>query len=239
MGTPPGATPPTTTPPTARPPVTTPPTAAPPTAPGAWTAHIKSGATFWIAFNGVVKAGAWGTVKTDGVYKFQWNARSGFTATGFNLGSRGVGSWTYKNADPDKGQVSLWGGVYSFDQDGKVRRNGTVVGTLSKTAPAEASPTSQGPPTSSGQKAVAPPPKAPYGFFERDGIVYFSNGNNAFCAFGDWKRLKNERAGYVSRTPTYNAFPSGMANHGDCSGGYLKKNPPAPSRGRPSPGVGG
>jgi hypothetical protein len=43
-----------------------------------------------------------------------------FYVTGFNSGTKSIGTWTYKNADPNLSEISLWGAVYIFDGNGNI-----------------------------------------------------------------------------------------------------------------------
>ena len=71
--------------------------------------HINSGTKFQVELNydrGALVAG-----KTyDVVYK-----NGEFSVTGYNKGKKSIGTWNYKNANPNLSEISLWGAVYVFD----------------------------------------------------------------------------------------------------------------------------
>jgi hypothetical protein len=66
------------------------------------------------------------------VYLGQYNnVTNCWTVTGFNTGAaHGVGTWTYCNAPHDKGNLSMWGAVLTFNNDGVVLLGGQSAGTM-------------------------------------------------------------------------------------------------------------
>jgi hypothetical protein len=73
-----------------------------------------------------------GTLIAGYVYQAQYNNVSNcWTVTGFNAGAaHGVGTWTYCNAPHDKGNLSMWGAVLTFNNDGVVFQAGQRAGTV-------------------------------------------------------------------------------------------------------------
>lgn len=85
-----------------------------------WSEHIRSGKAFNVVLDRAPRrSDALGTLKGGETYLVEW--RSGmFHCTGFNQGTQRVGEWAYPNGDLSKNEISLWGGLFTFDQDGNV-----------------------------------------------------------------------------------------------------------------------
>ncbi len=102
--------------------------------------HIKSGKNFTVSFDKVGRKfddSGWtgntdpmGTLKAGETYQVTYS-NGKYTTRGFNEQSRSVISATYANANPDRGEISLWGRVYTFDGSSNVYdRQFGLVGTL-------------------------------------------------------------------------------------------------------------
>ena len=63
------------------------------------------------------------------VYGVTFN-NGAFACTGWNLNTRGVGTWVYSNANLDAWQISLWGAVFTFNERGEVFLSGRLAGHL-------------------------------------------------------------------------------------------------------------
>src|SRR5207244_5807322 len=89
-----------------------------------WKPVVKSGAKFKMTLNAVdVKPGnpaEWGTIKPGSSYVLTYNKATGFEAFGMNLGTGKLGKWAATNADPEKGELSIWGHKFKFDAQGQV-----------------------------------------------------------------------------------------------------------------------
>jgi hypothetical protein len=100
-----------------------------------WLEHIRSGKAFNVVLDHAPRRpDALGTLKGGETYLVE--RRDGmFHCTGFNQGTQRVGEWAYPNGDLSKNEISLWGGVFTFDEDGSVYhpRYG-LVGHLTLTA---------------------------------------------------------------------------------------------------------
>ena len=85
-----------------------------------WSEHIRSGKAFNVVLDRAPRrSDALGTLKGGETYLVEW--RSGmFHCTGFNQGTQRVGEWAYPNGDLSKNEISLWGGLFTFDEDGSV-----------------------------------------------------------------------------------------------------------------------
>jgi hypothetical protein len=73
-----------------------------------------------------------GTLMAGYVYLGQYNnVTNCWSVTGYNAGAaHGVGTWTYCNAPHDKGNLSMWGAVFTFNNDGVVLQGGQPAGTI-------------------------------------------------------------------------------------------------------------
>jgi hypothetical protein len=60
-----------------------------------------------------------GTLVTGERYDVVY-ANGEFYVTGYNSGTKSIGTWNYKNADPNLSEISLWGAVYIFDGNGNL-----------------------------------------------------------------------------------------------------------------------
>ena len=96
-----------------------------------WAEIIRSGKPFKVVFDvapSKFNDEGWlgandpmGTLKGGETYTAQMNpATQEWRVTGFNEGTGGMGTWTYKGASPDNCQINLWGRVYLFTPEGKV-----------------------------------------------------------------------------------------------------------------------
>ncbi len=103
-----------------------------------WKEHILSGKSFKIVlaytnFDDPESAnGPLGSIKAGNTYSCTYKS-SQFTCYGYNQSTHGNGSWTYSNANPDNGEISVWGRVFTFNTDGEVYDSQYgLVGFLSK-----------------------------------------------------------------------------------------------------------
>lgn len=79
-----------------------------------------------------------GTIQCGQTYRVTY--RSGaWSVTGFNEGTRAVGTWTYSGLDPRSSQLNIWGRGYQFTNDGRVldRQYGFVGYVRMANAPAQ------------------------------------------------------------------------------------------------------
>jgi len=105
-----------------------PPVVAQPT--GAWVNYIKSGQAFKVIFDvapSKFNDEGWqgandpmGTLKGGETYTVVYNAAAGWAVTGYNEGTGGIGTWTYRELSPDNYQLNLWGRGYTFSEKGEV-----------------------------------------------------------------------------------------------------------------------
>jgi len=103
-----------------------------------WKEHILSGKSFKIVlaytnFDDPESAnGPLGSIKAGNTYSCTYKS-SQFTCYGYNQSTHGNGSWTYSNANPNNGEISVWGRVFTFNTDGEVYDSQYgLVGFLSK-----------------------------------------------------------------------------------------------------------
>ncbi len=93
-------------------------------APKDWKPIVKAGAKFKVALKAVdVKAGnpaEWGALKPGSAYIVRWNKATGFDAFGLDVVTNKTVSKSYTNANPENGEISLWGRKFKFDAQGKV-----------------------------------------------------------------------------------------------------------------------
>jgi hypothetical protein len=92
---------------------------------GALLEHILGGHPVAVLFDAIPadsdqKRTPLGTIKGGERYTVTWSRTTGWTATGYNKGTRAVGTWTYANGSPEKNELCVWGRVFRFDESGKV-----------------------------------------------------------------------------------------------------------------------
>ncbi len=92
-----------------------------------WMHRIRSGNPFQVALD--QRRDPVGTLAGGGTYSVVYR-NGAFTCTGFNLGTRAVGTWTYSNANLDASQISLWGAVFTFNEAGEVFLSNALAGHL-------------------------------------------------------------------------------------------------------------
>lgn len=92
-----------------------------------WMQRISSGASFRVALDAT--SGRIGNLAGGEVYTLTFRNGS-FTCTGLNMGTGGVGTWVYSNANLNAWEISLWGAVYTFNERGEVFRSGRLAGHL-------------------------------------------------------------------------------------------------------------
>ena len=90
---------------------------------------IQSGSSFTVTFDKVgnkFNDSGWtgntdpmGRLMAGKTYQVQYSGGK-YTTRGFNEATQSVKSATYSNANLSKGQISLWGRVYTFDGSGNV-----------------------------------------------------------------------------------------------------------------------
>jgi len=92
------------------------------------TNRIANGETFHVSFtgSGCPNDAGWkgasdpmGTIKCGESYRVTYRGGT-WSVTGYNEGTRKVGTWAYKNANPRQNRMSIWGRVYSFTNNGDV-----------------------------------------------------------------------------------------------------------------------
>lgn len=72
-----------------------------------------------------------GTLLCNFAYNVQYNkSRNKWSVYGFNLGTKGKGNWDYYNSPPQPGNISMWGHLNTFDDDGALFERGERVGTV-------------------------------------------------------------------------------------------------------------
>jgi hypothetical protein len=87
--------------------------------PNAWTNYICDGYSFSVALTKINKP--MGNLQGGETYKVTYTpSTKEFTCTGYAISSGKRITAVYSNADPNKREISLWGRVYTFDEDGKV-----------------------------------------------------------------------------------------------------------------------
>ena len=96
-----------------------------------WVSHIASGRQFTVTFDhtadkfddstftGDPNTDPMGILQGGQTYSVVYRGGR-WACTGFNQWTRGSGTFEYDNADPRIMQMSLWGRVYSFDNEGNV-----------------------------------------------------------------------------------------------------------------------
>jgi hypothetical protein len=79
---------------------------------GNWISFITSGSKFKARLED-----NFGTLVAGETYEIVY--RNGeFSVTGFNRGTQTIGTWNYKNADPNLNEISLWGAKFKFNDLG-------------------------------------------------------------------------------------------------------------------------
>lgn len=79
---------------------------------GNWISYIKSGSNFKARLDY-----SYGTIVAGETYNVVYK-NGEFYVTGYNGGTGLVGTWNYKNADPDFNEISLWGAKFKFNDLG-------------------------------------------------------------------------------------------------------------------------
>ncbi|TAN45377.1 MAG: hypothetical protein EPN22_03065 [Nitrospirae bacterium] len=95
-----------------------------------WVEHIKSGRQFRVVFDVAPKkfqdtdrmggTDPMGTIKGGETYSVVYNGYNGWTATGYNKGTGGPGSWTYQPGIPENHELDIWGRIFKFSDNGEV-----------------------------------------------------------------------------------------------------------------------
>ncbi|MBF0328490.1 MAG: hypothetical protein HQL10_04995 [Nitrospirae bacterium] len=95
-----------------------------------WVEHIKSGRQFKVVFDAASKkfqdtdrmgaVNPMGTIKGGETYTVVYDRHNGWTATGYNKGTGGFGSWTYQPGSPENHELDIWGRVFKFSDNGEV-----------------------------------------------------------------------------------------------------------------------
>jgi len=90
--------------------------------------RMANGETFHVSFtgSGCPNDAGWkgasdpmGTLKCGETYRVTYRGGT-WSVTGYNEGTRKVGTWAYKNVDPRQNRMNIWGRVYSFSNNGDV-----------------------------------------------------------------------------------------------------------------------
>lgn len=76
-----------------------------------WATYIESGKKFKAKLDN-----DHGTIKKGEVYDIIYSSDQ-FIVTGYNNGLKRKGTWQYKNAKPEDNEISIWGVVFTFDED--------------------------------------------------------------------------------------------------------------------------
>jgi hypothetical protein len=95
-----------------------------------WVEHIKAGLPFKVVFDvasqkfrdtdRMGEVNPLGTIKAGETYTVAFAPQTGWTATGYNKASGGVGTWAYQPGSPDSHEVDIWGRVFKFSDTGEV-----------------------------------------------------------------------------------------------------------------------
>jgi hypothetical protein len=92
-----------------------------------WMSRIKMGSPFNVVLDAT--SSNIGTLAAGRTYTVTYR-NGAFTCTGFNLGTGGVGTWTYSNVNIDAFTISLWGAAFTFNERGEVFLLGSLAGHL-------------------------------------------------------------------------------------------------------------
>lgn len=95
-----------------------------------WVGHLKSGKTVRVVldvatrkFQDTPNMGAvnpMGTIKGGETYTVFYNPSGGWSATGYNKGTGGPGTWVYQPGTPDNHDLDIWGHIFKFSDTGEV-----------------------------------------------------------------------------------------------------------------------
>jgi hypothetical protein len=93
-----------------------------------WKEDILNGRHFTVVLS--PNSPNMGTIRGGETYMCHYH-EGGFTCSGYNLAARGNHTATYSNANPTQNRISVWGRVFSYNNDGEVfdAQHG-LVGTL-------------------------------------------------------------------------------------------------------------
>ena len=129
-----------------------------------WITYIQSGKLFQVnfnytqgkfddsVFNGNWKTDPMGALKGGEAYEVYYRNNS-FTCKGFNQSTKGIGSWTYSNANPADNIISLWGFLFVFDGNGRLYSpKYGLVGSLKAISKVSSPTTNSGAPASKSNK---------------------------------------------------------------------------------------
>lgn len=95
-----------------------------------WIGHLKSGKTVKVVldvaprkFQDTASMGAvnpMGTIKGGETYAVFYSPSGGWSATGYNKGTGGSGTWVYQPGTPDNHDLDIWGHIFKFSDNGEV-----------------------------------------------------------------------------------------------------------------------
>lgn len=89
-----------------------------------WKKRISSGDEFKAVLDKTV-----GTLAEQEVYLVRY-LDGGFETTGYNLYYEGEHTQTYSNANPKHEEISLWGAVFKFNEEGELFYKGEKIGRI-------------------------------------------------------------------------------------------------------------
>ncbi|MEW6066896.1 MAG: hypothetical protein AB1610_01160 [Nitrospirota bacterium] len=95
-----------------------------------WVDYIKPGKSFQVILDvaptkfddsdWLEKNDPMGPLKGGETYTVIYNPAIGWTVSGYNEETRGIGTWTYQGSNPENFQLNLWGRVFCFSKNGEI-----------------------------------------------------------------------------------------------------------------------